>query len=101
MAYAAQTGNSWFVVVDGKEEKHYDGVYDGFLVFSSDSKHVVYAAQAGNKGVVVVDGKEGKQFDRIVTLGQGKVVFDSFDSFHYLVIKGGSIYSAEERIKQE
>jgi hypothetical protein len=98
IAYAAMAGNKMFVVVDGKEEKQYDGL--GSLIFSPDSKHVAYAVKASNKGFAVVDGKEGKQYDGIVTLEGGRVVFDSFDSLHYLAVKAKSIYLlVEEKIR--
>jgi hypothetical protein len=47
---------------------------------------------------VVVDGKEEKQYDSIVTIGGGRVIFDSSDSLHYLAQKGKSIFLVEERI---
>lgn len=56
-------------------------------------------AKVSDKWFVVVDGKEEKQYDDIVTLGGGKVVFDSEDSLHYLARKGNSIYLVEEKIK--
>jgi hypothetical protein len=97
VAYGAWAGNKWFVVVDGKEEKKYDSI--GNLIFSPDSKRVAYAAWAGNKRFVVVDGKEEKKYDGIVTIGGGKIIFDSPDSLHYLAVKGESIFLVEERIK--
>jgi dipeptidyl aminopeptidase/acylaminoacyl peptidase len=100
VAYMAQEGNKQFVVVDGKEEKKYDGIGEGTLIFSPDSRRVAYVAQEGNKWVVVVDGKEEKKYDGIVTLGGGRVIFDSPDSLHYLAIeKGNKIYLVEEAIK--
>jgi roadblock/LC7 domain-containing protein len=59
------SGNKWFVVVDGKEGKQYDGIV-GSPIFSPDGKRVAYAAVIGDKQFVVVDGKEGKQYDGIV-----------------------------------
>ncbi len=92
----AIAGNTWFVVVDGKEAKRYDGI--GTLIFSPDSKRMAYVAGAGNKYFVVVDGKEGKQYDSIVTIRGGRIVFDSSDRLHYLVVKGNDIYLVEERL---
>jgi hypothetical protein len=45
---------------------------------------------------VVVNGKEGQQYDGIV---EGRIVFDSADSLHYLAGKGADIYLVEERIQ--
>jgi hypothetical protein len=57
VAYRAKTGNKWYVVVDGKEEKHYEGIAEGTPVFSPDSKRVGYAAYTTNKWLIVADGK--------------------------------------------
>jgi hypothetical protein len=83
------------VVVDGKEQKQYDGT--GSLVFSPDSKHVAYAAKADNKWFVVVDGKEGKSYDELVT--QASIIFDSPESLHFLVLAGNNVYLAEMRLR--
>jgi hypothetical protein len=66
---------------------------------SPDSQRVAYVAQLGDKQFVVVDGKEGKQYDNIITMGGGRIVFDSADSFHYLARKGADVYLLEERIQ--
>ena len=99
VAYSAKEGNKWFVVVDGKEQKHYDITLKGGLLFSPDSKHVAYGVLAGKKQFVVVDGKEGKQYDGIVHNGGGTVIFDSPNTLLYLVLKGSSIYLVEEKLK--
>jgi flagellar hook assembly protein FlgD len=99
VAYWAQTGNKWSVVVDGKEEKPYDSA--GSPIFSPDSQRVAYRAQMGNKHFVVVDGKEGKQYDSlsIGAMEKTRIIFDSSDSLHYLAREGNNIYLVEERIK--
>jgi len=96
---AAKTGPKWCVVIDGKEGKPYDGMVIGTLVFSPDSKRVAYGVELGSKQFVVVDEKEARQYDSIVTLGGGKFTFDSADSFHYLAVKGSSIYLVEHKRK--
>jgi hypothetical protein len=80
------------------------------LKISPDSKRVAYAARAGQilglggKWFVVVDGKEEKQYDAIVTVGGGRVIFDSPDSLHYLahsehyLAQEGKVYLVEEEI---
>jgi hypothetical protein len=60
---------------------------------------VAYGAGVGDKQFVVVDEDEGRQYDGIVTIGGGKIIFDSPDSLHYLAMKGNEIYLVEERIK--
>ena len=102
MAYGARAGSKQCVVVDGKEEKQYDAIVEGTLVFSPDSKRVAYGARAGSRVFVVMDGKEGNQYDAIIALGTkgaGRIVFDSADSLHYLAAKGRGIYLVEERTK--
>ena len=46
---------------------------------------------------MVVDGTKGKEYDGIV--GEGKIIFDSPDSLHYLVLKDSNIYLVEERME--
>jgi roadblock/LC7 domain-containing protein len=99
VAYGAKVGARWSVVIDGKEGKPYDGIMMRTLIFSPDGKRVAYGAELGSKQFVVVDEKEARQYDTIVTLGGGKIVFDSADSLHYLAAKGGGIYLVEHRMK--
>jgi len=67
VAYVARVGDKQFVVVDGKEEKQYDGIGEGTPIFSPDSKRVAYNARVGDKWLVVADGKEEKRYDGIGT----------------------------------
>jgi hypothetical protein len=60
---------------------------------------VAYAARVGDRQVTVVDGKEGKQYDNIVTVGGGRIIFDSADGLHYLAVEDDEIYLVEERIE--
>ena len=66
VAYAARVGTKQFVVVDGREERRYDGVLEGTLSFSPDSQRVAYVARVGAKQLVVVDGNEERHHDRIL-----------------------------------
>jgi predicted Zn-dependent protease/Tol biopolymer transport system component len=77
-AYAAQYGNRFVVVVDGKEGKKYDQVVRGTPVFSRDSRHVAYGAGSSGAHVVVADGKEGEPYDEVFLVGytpDGKKLF--------------------------
>jgi tetratricopeptide (TPR) repeat protein len=103
MAYPIIVGKSYMgnkacVVVDGKKENLYDSIIQGTLSFSPDSKRVAYAARVDNKAIVVVDGKEGNPYDDIIVAGEGKIIFDSPDSLHYLARKGTGIYLIEESL---
>ena len=90
------SADKWFVVVDGKEDKQYDGIL-GAPTFSQDSQRVTYGAKKGNKWFAVVDGEDGPQYDAFFR--ERRIVFDRPDSFHYLVQKGSEIYLVEERIE--
>ena len=56
MAYAAQVGDQWRVVVDGVEGPLGDGVSE--VLFSADSEHYLYRIDRGSRQTVIVDGKE-------------------------------------------
>jgi hypothetical protein len=98
VAWVARGNNRMFVIVDKKEEKPYDGIGTP-PIFSPDSKHVAYVAQVGNKQFLVVDGIVRTQYDSILTLGVGRIVFDTPDSLHYLAAMGNRIYLVETRLR--
>jgi hypothetical protein len=85
-------------VVDGKEEKPYDGI--DTLLFSPDSRRVAYMAAVGAKQFVVVDGNEGKPYDGFPK--GTKIIFDSGSALHYLALKRTAneidVYLVEETI---
>ena len=102
VAYGVRTGSKECVVVDGKEEKQYDAIVAGTLVFSPKGRHLAYEARAGARVFVVMDGKEGSHYDAIIALGtngEGRIMFDSANSLHYLAAKGQGIYLVEEGMK--
>ena len=51
VAYLAQKGARWVVVVDGQEGLDYDGIEEGTLLFSPDSRRVACLAHMGAKSV--------------------------------------------------
>jgi Tol biopolymer transport system component len=61
----------WFVVVDGKESKRYDGIFEK-AIFSLDGKRVAFVALEGWKHWVVIDGVETKSYEGI---GAGSIRF--------------------------
>jgi hypothetical protein len=65
VAFVAQSVEKWFVVIDGKEGKHYDDIGKSTLVFSPDSRRVAYGVQSGKERFAVIDGQEGKHYDSI------------------------------------
>lgn len=75
----------------------YDGIIEGSLIFSPDSKHLVYGVSNSDGQFVVMDGKDGKRYDSIIFIYDGGgIIFDSPDLFHYLARKNGGIYLVEE-----
>ena len=87
--------------IDGKEGKPYHNIGEGSLIFSPDSKRLAYVAMGSNRDFVVVNENEGKQYETIFTssMGGGRIIFDSPDSFHYFAVLGSGIYLVEENIK--
>lgn len=66
VAYVAQAGDKWFVVVNGQLQKKYDAIGVDTVAFSPDSKRVAYAARTGDKWFLVLNGKEGKEYEGIL-----------------------------------
>jgi hypothetical protein len=100
--YVVRGGNKCFIVIDGKEGKRYDDIAVGSFVFSPDGKHWAYVAQENDKQFVIVDGKEGKQYNSIITIGGGRIIFDTPHDLHYLAWKDRShIYFIKEKIVAE
>jgi hypothetical protein len=83
VAYAAQQGGKWLVVVDAEPGPTCDAVGPGSPIFSPDSQHVAYAARQGCKWVVVVDGMPSPIYDDIM----GDLMF-SPDSQHVVCVVG-------------
>jgi dipeptidyl aminopeptidase/acylaminoacyl peptidase len=61
LAYVVLAGDKEFLVVDGVEQKKYDGV--ARPIFSPDSKRLAYSAKLNNQYFVVVDGIAGNPYD--------------------------------------
>jgi roadblock/LC7 domain-containing protein len=59
------------VVVSEKEGRAYDGILEGGLIFSPDSKHIAYAAMDGNGTFVVRDDNQEDRYDGL----SGIIVF--------------------------
>ena len=85
MAYAAQRGGKWTVVVDGEEGKPYEDARRP--IFGPDGRHVAYTATRGNKSYVVVDGQEGDGYDGVIA--GARLAFDGPDALHVLVGESG------------
>jgi hypothetical protein len=98
LAFGAVIGGVWFVVVDGKEGKQYDGILHR-PVFSPDGRHLAYGAGAGEERFVVVDGKEWKHYDSILTDEGGGILFDSPRTLHYIARHMSDVYLVEETLK--
>lgn len=81
VAFAARTGGTWSVVVDGMP--HAAGSYAGEPVFSADGSHLAYVARRGRRWVAVVDDR-AFAFDLVV---DGSLAF-SDDGRHWAVLAG-------------
>jgi len=97
--YIARTGADWFAVIDGKPGKSHPFIFKNSLAFSADGKHALFASKAGNTRFVVLDDRPGKGYDLIFAEDDRPVVVDSEQSFHYLALKGDSVFVVEERIR--
>jgi roadblock/LC7 domain-containing protein len=91
VAYAAQRGDKWLVVVDGQAGLEFEGI--SLPVFSPDGKRVAYTAKRGEKWLVVVDGEAGPEFDvvsKLVFSPDGKRVAYGARSSHkqFMVVDG-------------
>ena len=71
-SFTVFSDDEWFVVIDGKESPPYDGIAQGFPIFSPDGGRTAYAALKDNKWLVVIDGKESPPYDGIA---QGFPIF--------------------------
>ena len=108
VAYAAGSGNKWFVVVNGKEGKQYDDALVDYCIFSPDSKRVACVVSLGQRiqnviGVfwqfVIADGKEGKHYLGIIGDEGGKfIVFDTALNLRYLARNGHSRWEKARRV---
>lgn len=100
------------MVVDGREEKQYDGIGEFRLLFSPDSQRVAYATglfkrilgfKVATKYMVVLDGVpveavdlEGNRLDLDAALS---ITFDSPDLFRCVALmKGRAFYLLEEQV---
>jgi hypothetical protein len=97
LAYAVGRAEQQMVVVDGQVSPPYDGIAENSLRFSPDSKRLVYGTRKG-KQWMVVDGQAGELYDSIVTLGGGRIIFDSPYHLHYFATKRDNVYLVEERL---
>jgi hypothetical protein len=99
MAYAAVVDGKMTVIVNGKAGKKHSGRGLVGVTFSPDGGRVACAIRGEDKWNIAIDGVTGKEYKNIITPAGRKVLFDSVDSFHYLVQEGNSIYLVEERIR--
>ncbi|MBN1595169.1 PD40 domain-containing protein [candidate division FCPU426 bacterium] len=67
LAYPAQQGNAWFMVVDGEEQQACADILSPPF-FSPDSSRIAYIARQDGKELVVSGNRPGPGFDRITSL---------------------------------
>lgn len=66
-----------------------------------NSKKKILGVNMSHNQVVVVNGKEQRLYSSIISIGGGKILFDSPAQFHYLAETGDIIYLVEETLKQQ
>jgi uncharacterized protein Veg len=88
VAYAAEKGRKWLVVLDGQPGPEYDGIAG--LVFSPDGKRVAYTADKGRKRLVVLDGQPGPEYDDGIP--RGGPTFHPDGMVEYLAVRGGVLF---------
>jgi hypothetical protein len=93
-----EAGGQSLLIDTGKESRFYDDVKDQ-VYFSEDSRHLAAVVVDGDHEMVVIDGVEGNRYDKVVTIGGGKVSFDSTDRIHYLATKEGQLVLVEESLQ--
>ena len=84
---------------NGEEKEKHDARSASGLCFSPDGEHIAYAIKMDNEWTIVVDGKPGELYSNIIAPPGRRVIFDSIDSFHYLVQEDNKIHLVEERIE--
>ena len=57
---AVSKGSWWFAVVDGKEQRSYDGIGYESLIWRPDGREIAYVALRKGETFVVRGGREGK-----------------------------------------
>jgi len=89
----------WFVVLDGKERKEYEGLGPAEIsfTFSPDSRHLAYAACDNYKWFVVLDGKEDKLHDSIFCL----TFSPDSQHFAYAAIEGSKSFMVIDEKEQK
>jgi len=73
LAFAAESGGKWCVVVDGIASPPYAGVLDRTSVFSPDSRHFAFAAGHSQRNIDVVVDNSSLSSHRGV--GNGSLAF--------------------------
>jgi hypothetical protein len=94
IAYKTFDGETYYLVLDGKEIQKYDTISN--ITFSPDSNHILFIAQDDDTWIeyIVLDGIGGKKYYDIIS----PIIFESENSFHYMAILEDEVYLVEENI---
>ena len=86
-AYGAKAGNKSFVVLDGKEGKTYDWIFEPRF-FTPDNQYFVYKARNDQGDILVFNNWETQPYDRIY----GVTVNNSQNQLIFYARKGDAIW---------
>lgn len=98
-AYLARRGPDWFVVADGKPGKSHPHIFGNSLAFTADGRHVLFASRSGGRSYAVADDRPGAPYHLLFAEEDRPVAVDSAGAFHYLALRGDSVFVVEERIR--
>ena len=96
IAYSAERNGEAFVVRDGVEGRHYEGIVADTMTFSPDGAHLAYEARGKDNSMLVIDGAETGDIGG--TLRGSRLIFDGPDVLRALLLHKSDVYRAEMRV---
>ena len=93
LGYFAWSGDSMFVVKDGKEGTRYRDIVLGQRLVSHNGKRFAYAAQKDAGWIIVIDGAESEEYEMVkppvFSSETGKVVYAAQRGGKWFIVKEG------------
>lgn len=98
-AYVARRGPDWFAVVDGRPGTSHPRIFGNSLAFTADGRHVLFASRSGGRSYAVAGDRPGAPYHLLFAEDDRPIAIDSAGAFHYLALRGDSVFVVEERIR--